>query len=101
MERGTSANHATRRCASAAGPAAEAGGYTPESYLAAVTELIRAGRDEDAVAVVQRHGQAMLPRLSPDQLVRLASMMEGVNAALEATAFVNRRHARRATAHRI
>ena len=84
-----------------AGVPAEVGGYTPESYLATVTELIRAGHDAEAVAVVQRHGQAMLPRLSPEQVVLLTSMMEGADAALEARAFVNRRHARRATAHRI
>lgn len=82
----------TRRTATAA----DAAVYTPESYLAQVTELIRTGRDQDAIDVVKRHGAAMLPRLTPEQVVRLSSMMEGAAAAIEAAYVVSRRRAGRA-----
>jgi hypothetical protein len=69
----------------------EAREHTPESYLAATTELVRAEQDEEAVAIVARYGEAMLPLLSPEQVVRLSSLMEGATAAIEATALLVRR----------
>jgi hypothetical protein len=76
----------------------DVGEYAPESYLAAVTELIRAAHDEEAAALVKLHGAAMLPQLSPEQLVHLTSLMEGAGAAIEAAALVSQRHARRPAA---
>jgi hypothetical protein len=74
-----------------AAPDHSKGTASPESYLGTIAELIRTGQDEAAVATVEQYGAAMLSRLSPEQVIRLGSMMEGAVAAVEAATMVERR----------
>lgn len=50
---------------------------TPEQYIRHLEELIRAGRDHEALEYSVRHRSAVAPPLSADEFDHVTAMMEG------------------------
>ena len=55
---------------------------TPREYAARLDELIRAGRDEDALLLAARVGTRIASLLSAEEFVRISSLLEGAELAL-------------------
>lgn len=56
---------------------------TPQEWIDQVGQLIADGRDEEALEVARRGAESMLPRLSPEELVHVAGMLETAQMAVE------------------
>jgi hypothetical protein len=56
---------------------------TPREFLDQVAELIADERDEEALALAERWGPEVLPRLTQDEFFRLCGMMEGAQLAVD------------------
>jgi hypothetical protein len=59
---------------------------TPREYVARVGELIATGHDQEALEFADRHGRNVTPALSAEDFFRVASMFEGLERGIDATA---------------
>jgi hypothetical protein len=56
---------------------------TPQEFIEQASNLVRAGKDREVLALADRHGEAFLGQFTAEELNRLEGMFEGAQMIVD------------------